>query len=142
MKQLKNILDLKNVYNIQNTKFGLVFYADIIFSLKKKVSNINKITTLAYLSFLKNLDSSLVIQPKFPNFFISFDSINELKNCVLLNAIFVKIKNIYCFYKNIVFLFLANEFVSLFFLCLLNLFSLKFFISLFFLLSQKSEEFT
>lgn len=142
MKKLKNILNLKSVQNIQKNKLGLIFYANIIFSINKRASNINKITTSAYLSFLKSIDSSLVIKPKFPNFFISFDSINEIEKSVLSNSIFIKIKNIYCFSKNINLPFLMNEFVLLFFSSLLNLLRLGFLVSLFFLLPQKLEEFT
>lgn len=142
MKQLKNILDLKIIQNSQNTQLGLIFYTNIILLKNKKASNINKITTIAYLSFLKNIDNSLIFQPKFPNLFTVFNSINELDNSTILNAVFIKIKNIFCFYKKSSLLFFMNESVFFFFFLLLNLFIIFYFTFFFFLQQKKFKEFT
>lgn len=114
MKSLKNILDLKIIENIGERKLGLVFHTNILFFLRNKSSNVNKITTLYYLSCLKNQDVSLELYPKFPNFYCGFDSIAELDHFTIMDSIFIKIKNIFWVHKNVSLQFFINKFLVYF----------------------------
>ena len=112
-KYLKNRLSLYSIIQDKNKISSAIFYTNPSLMERSLCNQVNKKTTLLYLIHY-NLVETLKLNPKFPNYYLTFNSPNEITDEMRLNSLYIKISNIFCSSQIISFSFLNFNSLSFF----------------------------
>lgn len=129
---VKNMLNLNFLLKYTEEGSGVIFYTNPFLPERRLWGQINKKSTILYLTCY-NLVDLLNLNPKFPNFYFVFKSLGEITCEMRLNALFIKVGNIFCCSQILSFSFLNVNILSLFFYFILSFSKISLFFNFFIL---------